>query len=70
MEKKQLIIRLILAVFIIPLALALLVNAFGFAAPGTVGGITMLLGVVYFIYWAKTNKADDHNNEQPTKGSP
>jgi hypothetical protein len=71
MDKKQLIIRLLLAVFIIPLALALLVNALGFAAPGTVGGITMLLGVAYFIYWAKTNrKTDDHNNEQPTAGAP
>jgi len=71
MKKSQLIIRLLLAVFIIPLALALLVNALGFAAPGTVGGITMLLGVGYFIYWVKANrKADDHNNEQPTAGAP
>ena len=47
MDKKQLIIRLLLAVFIIPLAVALLVNAIGLSFPGLAGGILMLAGVVY-----------------------
>lgn len=58
MDKKQLIIRLLLAVFIIPLAVALLVNAIGLSFPGLAGGILMLAGVVYFIYWAKSHRND------------
>ena len=63
MDKKQLMIRLVLAVFLVPLALAFLANLLGIS-PGTVGGITMVGGVAYFIYWAKANRTDDHN-EQP-----
>ena len=66
MDKKQLMIRLVMAVFIIPLALAFLANLLGLY-PGTVGGITMIGGVAYFIYWAKTNRTADHNEQPGTK---
>jgi hypothetical protein len=69
MEKKKLLIGLVLGVFAIPLVIALLANLFGFVNPGLFGGIAMLAGAGWFIYWVKSNRTDDHN-EQPTKGAP
>ena len=64
MEKKLLLV-LILAVFLGPLVIAFLSLAFGFVNPGLFGGISMLLGTGYFIYWAKSNRTADDHNEQP-----
>jgi hypothetical protein len=69
MDKKQVIIRLVLSVFIIPLVIAFIAHLAGFINPGLFGGITMLAGAGYFLYWAKSNRADDHT-EQPTKDAP
>jgi ABC-type phosphate transport system permease subunit len=70
MEKKKLLIGLVLGIFIIPLVIALLANAFGFINPGLFGGIAMFLGVGWFIYWAKTNRTANDHSDQPTKEAP
>jgi len=69
MDKKKLLLVLVSVVFLGPLVIAFLSHAFGFINPGLFGGIAMLLGAGYFIYWVKSNRVDD-NIEQPTKGSP
>lgn len=65
MDKKKLILVLLSAVFLVPLVIAFIAHAFGFVNPGLFGGVSMLLGTGYFIYWAKTNRTADDHNEQP-----
>ena len=66
MNKKKLLIGLVLSIFVIPLLASLSANLLSFAAPGLVGGLFLILGVVWFIYWVRT----DNHKEQPTDNSP